>query len=177
MLAVLESVAEIVLYYVVFISIPPEAVIFVMSGVFSVQGLLNVYLIVKAQSRYEQIGGGITPVYLRMSLKVKVLLLSVLFLGVVLQIGGVASVGGFIAKADRNMITVGCLAIASLLVLSFVWTNTMQKLTFHFYSKNSETATKVVSSARWRASKPYNIASTCITALCIVIYTCILNYT
>ena len=158
MLAVLESVAEIVLYYVVFISIPPEAVIFVMSGVFSVQGLFNVYFIVTAQSIYEPIGGGgregITPAYIRMSLKVKVFLISIMFLGVVLQVFGVISVGGFIAKADRNMITIGCLAIASLLVLSFVWTNSMQKMTFHFYPKNSENATKVVSSARWRAGKP-----------------------
>ena len=130
-MACFEAGAEVILYFIVFTALPPLVAIFVMSGLFSIQGILNVYSVLKLskhpRARYEPIGSAAHNYY-HMSFLKKSLLIFIFIIGIILQITGIASVTGFIV-ASHTTYVVGILLVLCLGIISCTWTNTLQKLT------------------------------------------------
>lgn len=140
-------------------SLPPEAVIFLMTGLFSIQGILNVLSFcnigVRHRAGYEQLANGNYDPNLQMEKWKKMFLVILSLLGVLLQFGIVIVV---ILVRDQKILLI--VMIACLLILSIVWTNKLQKLTFRpsqaFIDKPRKSAAMLVgikTSARWKASK------------------------
>lgn len=134
-------------------------VLFVMSGVFSFQGLLNVYLLVTSRAsnhsgNYQPIGR--TPIHFQMKMPTKILLASATILGIFFQVGGLGAIIGFAAKT--HILPIGIIMLVCLLVLAFTWTNTIQKLTFRPSEKdikkakeNGRAEIRAVCGGRWKA--------------------------
>ena len=147
-----------------FISLPPMIVIFLMSGLFSVQGIINIYSIARSKPGYQQLPGSAVPyaaTFLQLTKGKKWLLVMLILLGICLQIGGVGSASSFMI-ADRDILPIGCFSIPCFLLLSLAWTNSIQKLTFSPSKAFIERAQKLAVSsghsikpvsARWKASK------------------------
>lgn len=130
-----------------------------MSGLFSIQGLLNIYVLNTARlnnysPNYQPIGR--TPIYAQMKMSVKIVLTFLTVVGIVCQIGGLVTITGLASR--HGILPIAGIMLVCLLVLAFSWTNTIQKLTFRPSKKDIERAKRrgksemrAVCGGRWKA--------------------------
>ena len=159
-LAFTEAITETFLVFFIFITLPPEVSVVLMCGVYSTQSLIEHYCEVNKNKRNMKICQSvISP------------------LGVLCQFAGLVAVIGFLimastVEAGQNQIFGFVLAVPCLLLLSFVWSRKIQKLTYTAYTvvpsqsqheaspfsllcsfvKSIQNPTST-GSVRWRASK------------------------
>ena len=161
-LAFTEAITETFLVFFIFITLPPEVSVVLMCGVYSTQSLIecfrNIYCYCKRQSGRRsdympvETDDDVDMIY-QVNKGNHCVINCVSSLGFLCQFSGLVAVTGFLitaytVEAGQNRILEFVLAVPCLLLLSFVWSRKIQKLTYTPMGNPRNNAT-----ARWRASK------------------------
>ena len=158
--------------FLVFTALPPEIVIFLLSGVVPVQALYNIYTYISARKShndqgYRQIGHQTPHIFQFNGRKVYILTLLLTVTGLVFQFCGLISLTGLIVKAYYMMkerLLLGCFIVPCFLFLSFSWTSGVQRATFEPSEKSLARAQKSKMRMKWIRDSRRPIISDRITA-------------
>ena len=174
----MEAIAESFLVFYVFITLPPEITVLLMCGVFSThslfQAVTNVYYYCRRGNEdYSLIGHANLILQYRKRYHCFVNFITIC--GFFSQILGLLCVMVFLMKAcldvDHNRILGVALLIPFLLILSFSWSNLVQKFTFNPSQISSQQEQENRShqnnnnekdiAARWKSSKKCVLIDVC----------------
>lgn len=165
--AVVEAVCECLLFFYAFLVLPPDMVIFLMSGVVFATAVYQTYKLGRycgKRAEYEAMHrSDDNHVFRKLSKCKRCWLIGCNVIGGCLQIAGIIAIGVLMSLFFHINITkwsIGCVVCISLLFLSVVWSSGLQKLTFTSRqpSRPEQTEHNYTDSetARWKASKSYN---------------------
>ena len=168
--AAIEAIAECSLVFLVFTALPPEIVIFLLSGVVPIQALYNIYTYISARKShdqgYRQIDHQTSHIFQLKGRKFYILTLLTVT-GLVFQFCGLISLTGLTVKAYYMMkekLLLGCFIIPCFLFLSFSWTSGVQRATFEPSEKSLARAQKSKMRKKWIRDSRRQIISDRITA-------------
>ena len=157
--------------FLVFIALPPEIVIFLLSGVVPIQALYNIYTYISAHKShdgqgYRQIGHQTSHIFQLNGKKVYLLTL-LTATGLLFQFCGLISLTGLTVKAYYMMkekLLLGCFIVPCFLFISFSWTSGVQRATFEPSEKSLARAQKSKMRKKWIRDSRRPIISDRITA-------------
>jgi chitin synthase len=158
LLAFSEAVAESFLVFYIFTIFPPEVPVLLMSGAYIFQSLIQTFTGLyycrknnnRRQNNFTPLSETSVSIFYELSKCSLSVIICTSFVGFFFQFSGIVSIAAVIIyKNNSNMLDLNMAVVVTplcLVLLSFVWSSSVQKLTFSPQkSSNKETA-------RWKAS-------------------------